>query len=368
VEFFSRSATSDHTTTRGAVYTRRDSPNLWLWYYDQSGKRRLCSSGTPDPAHAWQILRRLQKAPPDALAAPPRHATPLRQQLLAILHEQVRTGSKSDHSGINDRQRISVFADYCDSQRDIRFVHEISSSVLNDFAYWLSHSRGVSNSTVNRYLNAIGGVLPDKIKVHRLPVREGIGKEIPEPVFHQILEAAGAIDPTFRLFLILLAETGLRTGHLCTAETTWIKTYRYGDELRRFLNFPAGASHRSKRAPLVPLNAVACAVIDGLRSQCLRRYIFDSGNNVPRYTPFRIHRRWRRIVLRLGCPEYRPYDVRHTWAIREIMRTGDIAYVSKVLGHSKMSTTLNYYQNLSTARLIERNTGSNVSGISPTDI
>lgn len=377
---------------RGSVYKRTNSPNLWLWYYDSAGNRIRCSSGTPDQAQAWQILRRLQKSPSDGHKSPRRDQTPLRHQLLATLLEQVRTGRKADRCGLDDRIRVELFADYCQSQRDIRFLHEINSDVLNDFAKWLQATRGISNATVNRYLNAIGGLLPDKVKVHRLPVGPGIGKEIPESVFREILEAAAALDPYFAPFLILLAETGLRTGHLCTAETRWIKTYRYsachsrgsgnpegvggsGGGVRRFLNFPTSASHKSKRAPLVPLNDVACAIIDTLavRAEPVEaskhlKFLFDSGANTPRYTPFRVHRRWRRIVLRLGHGEYRPYDIRHTWAIREIMRTGDLAYVSKVLGHSKMSTTLNYYQNLSTARIIERNTGSNISGLNPADL
>ncbi len=339
----------------GDIYVRKDSPYIWLYYYDRLGKRHWCSSGTTDKAEAYLQLRRIQNRIRINAPLPQGFGkrTPLLHALVELLSEQERAKIKTYMTLKTDKGRIERFADWCHEQ-GIQIIEAVDADVINAFGSHLLR-KGLQPATVGRYVGCITGLLPHKFSVKRYSSGRRIGKEIPQEILQTILAAA---PPLFRAFLILLAETGLRTSHLCRAEVSWLSKYKTAGETHFFLNFPPEASNQTKNAPLIPLSDAATDVIN--RLPCKGRYLFDSGGN-PMFDKNRVGRRWQYLCGKLGISGYRVYDLRHTWAIREIMRTGDISYVSKVLGHSNPATTLKYYQNLSQARMVERIKGANIT-------
>ncbi len=344
---------------RGGVYKRNDSPFLWIYYYDKENKRRCVSSGTADKKAAYSMLSVLSSSKGGKKVLTKKYRHGLEAQLLTALRDQVASGRKSKGSVTIEMFRLRRFIKYCETQRDIRFIEEVDDEVLKAFMAWLQRTHSSSNSTVNRYLDTICSLLPQKVAIRRLRRGRGIGKEIPQNVLKSILEAA---EPRFRQFLVLLAETALRTGHLCKIEWDWIKEYDLGNEKRFFISFPAGTYHERKRAPLVPLNEIAMSIITS--QPRYGKYVFSLPSGAQLFTKDRVSHRWRRLVKKINHPEFRAYDLRHTWAIREIIRTGDISYVAAVLGHTTPATTLSYYQNLSNTRILERSRGSGItSGI-----
>jgi integrase len=50
-----------------------------------------------------------------------------------------------------------------------------------------------------------------------------------------------------------------------------------------------------------------------------------------------------RVLRAAHLPHFRLYDLRHTYASHLIAAGGQIDYVAKQLGHSKLTTTLLYY-------------------------
>jgi hypothetical protein len=60
-------------------------------------------------------------------------------------------------------------------------------------------------------------------------------------------------------------------------------------------------------------------------------------------TPHRVAKTFRKVLAMSGLPHFRLYDLRHTYASHLIEQRADIAYVSRQMGHAKMTTTLLYY-------------------------
>lgn len=339
----------------GGVYVRQDSPYFWIYYYDRQGRRHSCSSGTTDRTEAYIVLRRIQNrvrinAP---LPAGFGKRTPLLQAIIERLSEQERAKQKTYLTLKTDRGRVERFAAWCHDQ-GVSIIEAVDADIVNAFGSHLLRT-GLQPATVGRYVGCITGLLPQKFSVKRYSSGRRIGKEIPQEILQRILTAA---QPIYRAFLVLLAETGLRTSHLCRAEVSWLTKYKDAGEVRYFINFPPDASNSTKTAPLVPLSDAAMDIID--RLPCKGKYLFEH-DGAPMFDKNRVGRRWQYLCGKLGINGYRVYDLRHTWAIREIMRTGDISYVSKVLGHSNPGTTLKYYQNLSQARLVERIKGAHIT-------
>lgn len=379
-------------TLMPGIYRRSDSPFWWIWFLED-GRRIMRSSRTKSKTQAYaelnSVLLRLKRG--ERVAKSPQ-ATNLQHDLLRRLSDQEASGNKAPSTAKKDYIRLKAFFAYCE-QHDIRCLDDIDARTLQHFLAWLPEADNrISPVTANRYVDAVRGLLPTRIRVVKNRENESIGREIPQELFQQILDQA---DPTFRAFLILLAETGLRTGHLAMVETSWIKQLQppVGARSPRpifVIDFPPNRINTHKRAPQLPLSPLAVQVISKIPPACHSRdqrsrfcreggnpgcpqrsagpinsrglFLFESPNGAPLYTSARVFELWRQIRNRLGH-NYRPHDIRHTFAIRELLRTGNPAYVQRMLGHSTPMMTMKIYQQLSLLRMTDLVAGANPSGI-----
>ena len=55
-----------------------------------------------------------------------------------------------------------------------------------------------------------------------------------------------------------------------------------------------------------------------------------------------LQKSWRRIRKQAGLDDVRIHDLRHTFASHAVMGGTPLALVSRVLGHSKITTTMRY--------------------------
>ena len=55
-----------------------------------------------------------------------------------------------------------------------------------------------------------------------------------------------------------------------------------------------------------------------------------------------LQKSWRRIRSKAGLDDLRIHDLRHTFASQAVMSGTPLALVSKLLGHSKITTTMRY--------------------------
>ena len=65
----------------------------------------------------------------------------------------------------------------------------------------------------------------------------------------------------------------------------------------------------------------------------------------PPIQPHALTKAWAAMTKKLGF-KGRVYDIRHTWATTAIRLTNEYAQVSKMLGHSNISTTIDLYGHL----------------------
>lgn len=68
----------------------------------------------------------------------------------------------------------------------------------------------------------------------------------------------------------------------------------------------------------------------------------DKGNTLPR-DPKAITRKVKNFMRKNGLPDLSPHDLRHSCATLLLNNGADIKSVQEILGHTDVSTTLNFY-------------------------
>jgi integrase len=74
-------------------------------------------------------------------------------------------------------------------------------------------------------------------------------------------------------------------------------------------------------------------------------YVFTHHTGTP-IEPNDLHRAFDRVVSRLGLPEIRPYDLRHTCATVLLSQNVNPKYVQELLGHRQITVTMDLYSHV----------------------
>ncbi len=152
----------------------------------------------------------------------------------------------------------------------------------------------------------------------------------------------------------LLAHSGLRVGELVALNVGHVASE---GQPRQVLFLPSehAKGHRSRS---IPLNQSAREAIAGLLA-----FIEARGFSTAPDAPLLVVRQHRRISIRLVQQIFQqlrkasgidtpatPHSCRHYFATELVQRTGDIVSVSRLLGHTRLQTTM-VYQYASPIRL-----------------
>jgi integrase len=181
-------------------------------------------------------------------------------------------------------------------------------------------------STVNKRLAALRGLLKyayNKEWIEKIPVfpwqreeNERIRWLTPEEE-KQLLEL---LPPAVSAFCEILIHTGMRRGELLTLQRDQID----GDYLRLWKT-------KTKRPRSVPMTDRA--------KELVNQWV---PFNIP---PHQIHLAWLKAKKTMGLENDRNFVLhmlRHTAATRVLQSTENIVVVQKLLGHSKITTTMRY--------------------------
>ena len=201
-------------------------------------------------------------------------------------------------------------------------VRQIRPTHLSSLGHYLSTR--LSPTTVNIRLRAVRAFLNWLVTTERIPKLPGkipfIKLDDPMPKFFAPGEMEAIFDHTtnekMKATFQLLAETGLRRSELfqCTLEESYLHLHHT----------------KGRRDRLVPLNPELIP-------------LFLLATDHP-YQPDSISNAFR-TAMELAGIEKRGrtlHSLRHTYALREYYRTGDIYFVKQQLGHSNVTVTEKY--------------------------
>ncbi|KGJ90755.1 tyrosine-type recombinase/integrase [Thalassotalea sp. ND16A] len=177
-------------------------------------------------------------------------------------------------------------------------------------------------------------------------------RNLPAPQQLNDCEFADHVTP----FIILFKETGIRPGTLMNSRWTDV------DFESRFFRIRKSIDKRAL-ANFVPLNDLAFATLKEWRKhhiheQCLSSidkkvdaWLFPSPRT-PSQQLTTIKTAWRRLIKKASIENFRFYDLRHDFASKIMMRTGNIYLVSHLLNHRQIETTKRYAHLMDKSKLL----------------
>lgn len=225
----------------------------------------------------------------------------------------------------------------------------------------LKRDRGLSNSTINRNLDAIRAILNHFYKcraiyfnpmmaVNRLRVDKN------KDNFWSMKEAKQFLEYTekkywntesyaIHLFYLLALNTGMRLGELLSLrwsdidfDTGFIAVGRsYSGHSRKINN-----TTKSHKVRHVALNSVIKPVLKDISAKyCNNELVLMRGNAV--LDPHNLRQRYfQKDIAESGVKRIRIHDLRHTFASHFMMNSGNIYALSVILGHSTIKMTERY--------------------------
>lgn len=157
----------------------------------------------------------------------------------------------------------------------------------------------------------------------------------------------GYIPTRNKTIVTMLMETGIRNSELCNIKLEDIK----GDSIRIF-----GKGNKERyigiskplKLQLIKYIRVREQWLDGITSQYL--FLKQGKKQMNRYTVLKMIKD---LGKKLGIEKPTVHKIRH-WYSQTMLDNVDIYYVSKILGHSSITTTERYLRGLEDRKLIEK--------------
>lgn len=126
----------------------------------------------------------------------------------------------------------------------------------------------------------------------------------------------------------LLILTGCRLGEIQKLKWSQVQGNR--------VEFPDSKTGYKR----LPFNSEAMRILEAITKQPDNPYVI-CGEKPGSYI-VNLQKSWRRIRQKASLPDVRIHDLRHTFASHAVMNGTPLAVVSKLLGHSKIGTTMRY--------------------------
>lgn len=147
-------------------------------------------------------------------------------------------------------------------------------------------------------------------------------------------------------FIILFKETGIRPGTLMNSKWTDV------DFESRFFRIRKSIDKRAL-ANFVPLNDLAFAILTEWKKHHIHKRCMDlmekksdawlfPSPQTPLLQLTTIKTAWKGLITKANIDNFRFYDLRHDFASKVMMHTGNIYLVSHLLNHRQIETTKRY--------------------------
>jgi integrase/recombinase XerD len=232
-----------------------------------------------------------------------------------------------------------------------KMLSEVNKATIQDFIR-KRRAAGVTDSTIRKDIACLSSALTCAVEwdltehniVKSLP-RKSLAKTNDRVRWLRTKERAALIavcDERMRQIIETLIGTGMRLGELCTLE------YRNVDGKRMEIYLEKTKTDAPRT---IPITAHVWLQIRLQPRSLLHEYVFSDENG----KPWSVTRLSKRIAYRIAAAkidDFRPHDLRHTFASDYMQNGGKIERLQLILGHSRIGQT-SKYSHLSTEDLHE---------------
>ncbi len=326
--------------------SQRSSGIYYLYYEDAQGKKQKVSTRTKIKSEALEFLRN-QKLPQDATKNI-RSVITLKQfkeEYLAFVKVNAAERTHRLHE-IAIRRLVEVLGENI-------FIHTISPRDIEKYKIYLSQT--LDPNTVNIRLKklkrafnvAVDWELLEKNpfeKISFLKVAHRTIQFLPPEDFEKLVSVI--TEEQFKDIVLFAVTTGCRRAEITNLRWENVNLTMRFVTIQSDKNFQVKAG-RMRTLPISPF----------LMSVLERRFLKRKGAYVFHNRGFKLSEDWlthrfRQYNTKAGLrKEYKFHSLRSTFASWLVMNQQDIYSVSKLLGHSKVTTTEQYYAHLQTDRL-----------------
>ncbi len=336
---------------KGVFQRNKSSPQLWISYMDEEGKRVKEAAHTTDPQLAERLRnQRLSKVEEHKLIPTRKFESITVGEILDFWWER-----HAKHK--NNKFEYLLFR--LDRFKSIK-ARNLSPDVVQDFLNELLEVENLSPSSANHYRTILNSAFNFAIRwkkyddnpvapIPQFPERE------PRDRFVEVLELAALIeqcqkenDLELQAFIILAACTGMRKGEIMPRKWSEVKV----DDEFPFIYTAKTKNGRPKRLPLPGLVVYA---LRQLPSYGTHEYLFPAKPNVrfrdaekfSKQHAWDLGKRFRRICGLAGVHDLRIHDLRHFATTMLFIEGVADAIIRKMTGHR--SDELERYKHLSPA-------------------
>ena len=263
---------------------------------------------------------------------------------VALYLEYSRTNKKSTE---NDNAYTEAFLQFF---KPNTFLEDITPALIEDFKIWLL-KRGLSKSTVNRYLQALSKLFNVCIDNGLLLINPMKKIKLLKPDNHAIRFLEKTEEKIFIKFLpkFYFADLKKKTGSLLKLIVKFaLKEGARKEEILSLkwcnIDFNKDTIEllhtKSGKKRIIPLAKSLKKILLKLKEQSTSEYVFVNPATGKRYVD--IKKSFNSAVNASGLKKFRFHDLRHTFATRLIEKGVDIVVVKELLGHASITTTMIY--------------------------
>ena len=336
---------------KGVYQRNKSSPQLWVSYMDENGKRVRESAHTTDPTIAEQFRNKRLNQVSERKLIPTRK------------FESITFGEILDfwweRHGKNRPSKFQYLLPRLDKFRSIK-ARNFTPEMVQEFLDDLLNNEELSPSSVNHYRTILNSAFNFAIKwkkyddnpvrpIPQIPEREARDR------FVEVSEVADLIeqcqkeeDYELQAFIVLAACTGLRKNAILSRRWDEVKV----DDEYPYIFLPKKDS-KNRRANRLPLPPTCIIALKQLPSYGKHEYLFPAKANVRFKGNFSkphawdLGKRFRRICKLAKVSDLRIHDLRHFATTMLFIEGVEDGLIRKMTGHR--SEELERYKHLSRA-------------------
>lgn len=236
-----------------------------------------------------------------------------------------------------EKSRFKIIKEYFGSVP----LKSVTEYDVDKFLKYLQQERGISKSTINRYIAAIKRILNYAIEidiiginpvrhVKQMPVDNKRTRYLKEEEIERLLEACRESRSDKLYYIVQVAlKTGMRMSE--------VLSLKGGDVhmLDKYIMVDQNNTKNSKQR-FIPINEA----LYGCLMEYFERHSIDENEQL--FANTKVRKAYRNALKRAGIKDFLFHDLRHTFASRLVQKEVGLYTVSELLGHSNITVTKRY--------------------------